>query len=127
MTSLVLVAEDDTLVGMSLEDGFRDAGYDVAGPFPTCAQAMAWLKDHRPSVAVIGTLLQDGTCADLARELRQRGVPFMIYSGHDPSGAAPEFQGVPWITKPARFQALLETARAIQLASLIHPATASPS
>ena len=124
MTNLVLLAEDDAFIGMSLEDGFLDAGYDVAGPFPTCTQAMVWLKGYRPSVSVIDVALKDGTCTALARELRQRGIPFMIYSGHCSSRAAHEFQGVPWIMKPAPFEVLLETATANQLASLIHQTTA---
>ena len=122
--ALLLLAEDETLIGFDLEDAFRAAGYDVAGPFVTCAAAISWLKQHSPTVAVIDNMLQDGPCKDLALELRARGVPFLVYSGREQSAAGPEFAGVPWIVKPARFMTLIDTVQTVLLIDAIDPLNA---
>lgn len=110
MTPTVLIAEDNDLVAFSIEQEFSDARYAVAGPFSTCTTAMGWLSDHTPAIAILDVILDDGPCLGLARELRSRGVPFIIYSGHDPSTAAPEFQDAPWVTKPTGLHILSRTA-----------------
>jgi DNA-binding response OmpR family regulator len=100
---LVLVA-DEVIIGMMLEDELREAGYEVAGPFATCASAIEWLESSTPDVAVLEYMLRDGPCTGLARTLRGRGVPLVIYSASRRSSTkAPEFKGVPWIEKPAPF------------------------
>ena len=40
---LVLVLEDEALIGLNLRDDLQDAGYRVEGPFNTCAAALEWL------------------------------------------------------------------------------------
>jgi DNA-binding response OmpR family regulator len=116
---ILLLAEDDVLIGLHLEDGFRDVGYEVAGPFTTCVAATTWLKSHSPIVALVSYNLQDGPCTDLVRELRGRGIPFAIYSGSLHKTVPPEFQGAPWIDKPASFSLILDTITAVTTASTI--------
>lgn len=111
---MIVLAEDDAVIGLNLEDNFRDVGYDVAGLFSTCSAALEWLKGNSPEVAVIDALLNDGPCSDLARELWRRGIPFVIYSGLDQQVAPPVFRGMPWIEKPAPFSAIFEAVRAVQ-------------
>ena len=48
---------------------------------PSAAEALAWLERDAPSVAILDYSLKDGPCTALARTLRERGVPFIIYSG----------------------------------------------
>lgn len=105
---LVLVA-DEVIIGMMLEDELREAGYEVAGLFATCVAAINWLESSTPDLAVLEYVLRDSHCTKLARVLRQRGVPYMIYSASRRSSTrAPEFKGVPWIEKPAPFARLEE-------------------
>jgi DNA-binding response OmpR family regulator len=125
---MIFLAEDDTLIGLNLEDDFRDVGYDVAGPFSTCAAASEWLKGNSPEVAVIDALLKDGLCCDLARELWRRGIPFVVYSGLDQQAAPPVFRGMPWIAKPAPFRTIFEAVRTVQQSmGRIHVASAATS
>jgi DNA-binding response OmpR family regulator len=106
---LVLVLEDEAAISIELEDELAAAGYGVAGPFATCAKAGEWLESETPDLAVLDTLLTDGSCKDLAAELTRRGVPFVVYSGslHDPN-TTDEFMDAVWIEKPAPFRALLD-------------------
>lgn len=111
-----LIVEDQALIGMSLEAYLEDAGYDVIGPFMRRAQALAWLETDTPELALLDVMLPDGSSVDLAHELRQRGVPFAIYSGLKPATDTPEFQGVPWLEKPMSRVALKEVlARLVPL------------
>src|SRR5215207_7523844 len=65
-----LIAEDQALIGMSLEAYLDDMGFAVAGPFPTQGEALAWLAANEPNLAILDYRLGEGTCADIARELQ---------------------------------------------------------
>jgi DNA-binding NtrC family response regulator len=112
---VVLVAEDEAIIGFELAESLRLEGFEVAGPFDTCASAEAWLRsaDHLQG-AILDNSLRDGPCTVLARDLRSRGIPFVVYSGHSRSQEAPsEFGDAPWVVKPVPFEVLL---RALQTA-----------
>jgi DNA-binding NtrC family response regulator len=97
-----MIVEDQMLIGMSLEAYLEDAGFSVAGPFLSCADALRWLEHNTPQVAVLDVLLKDGTSLLVARELKERHTPFVIYSGLPFTPGLPaELQGVPWLEKPA--------------------------
>ncbi len=104
----ILLAEDSVLIGLELADSLRGEGFEIAGPFTTCSAAEAWLSSHEPMAAILDNTLKDGPCEQLASDLRRRGIPFIVYSGHDQgSEHPPVFQGVPWITKPAASELLV--------------------
>lgn len=71
----VLVTEDDAMIGFDLADALDAAGYRIAGPVDSSADALDWLKTNVPDIAVLDVILKDGSCADIARELRRRGIP----------------------------------------------------
>jgi DNA-binding response OmpR family regulator len=104
---LVLVVEDKIVIALMVEDWLKDAGYRVAGPFATCSAASSWLRAQTPDLAVLDTQLQDGSCQDLARELRDRCVPFVVYSGAI-DDHLPELAGAAWVPKPSSGQDLLD-------------------
>lgn len=98
---LVLVLEDEVLIGINLQDELQEAGYCVAGPFTTCADALDWLRTATPDVAVLDAALKDGSCREIAHELQRRSVPFLIYSGYGEDQALlAKFCHSRWIEKP---------------------------
>jgi DNA-binding response OmpR family regulator len=105
---VVLLAEDEAIIALELEDSLKAAGFDIAGPFSTCADAERWLQSANPEAAVLDSALKDGPCETLARDLKARGVPVVIYSGYakdqDPISSA--WAG-PWLVKPVAFPMLL--------------------
>ena len=106
----VLVVESDAVIGMSLAEDLNDDGFRVAGPF-SCSGALGWLETGRPDLAVLDVDLQSGPCVELARKLRSRGIPFMIFSSHDQSLALEEFRKVPWVPMPAYSKTLTVALR----------------
>src|SRR5918997_4055117 len=98
----VLVAEDEALISVILSGDLRDEGYLIAGPFSREAEALAWLADDTPDLAIVDYMLRDGPCTALVRILRERGVPFVVFSGYARGPDTPqEFDDAPWFDKPA--------------------------
>ena len=105
----VLVVEDEAVIGLVMSEELFDYGYEVAGPFTRCADALAWLEGNSADLAILDFELKDGTCLPLARELHRRGIPFMIFSAGIPAlQDAADLDGVPWIGKPASTETLLD-------------------
>ena len=104
-----LIAEDQALIGMSLEAYLDEMGFAVAGPFARTHEALAWLVTNAPHLAILDYKLGEETCADIARELNARGVPVIVYSGM-PRGSdvPPELQAACWLEKPVPRSALLK-------------------
>ena len=105
-----MIVEDQALIGMSLEAYLEDAGFAVAGPFPSCADALRWLEHNTPQVAVLDVSLRDGTALPIAHALKERNTPFAVYSGLPFTSNRPdELQGVPWLEKPVPREELTAT------------------
>jgi DNA-binding response OmpR family regulator len=107
----VLIAEDQALVSLFIEDELVDAGYAVAGPFASCAGASAWLVDNTPDLAILDHELKDGPCTDVATELRRRSVPFLILTGSRPEDLPEVLRDGPKLLKPdglTRLSVMLE-------------------
>ena len=105
-----MIVEDQALIGMSLEAYLEDAGFSIAGPFLSCADALRWLEHNTPHVAVLDVSLRDGTSLPVAQALKGRNTPFAVYSGLPYTPALPaELQGVPWLEKPIAREELTQT------------------
>jgi DNA-binding response OmpR family regulator len=106
----VLLVEDEALIALALADDLEGKGYDVAGPFHRCGDALDWLGRNTPDLAIIDIHLRDGSSAELACVLRERGIPFIVFSGEKRDGNVPEaFAGARWLSKPVSTRQLLET------------------
>jgi DNA-binding response OmpR family regulator len=106
---VVLVAEDEAIIALELADSLRTAGFEIAGPFATCGDAEKWLTTGKPDAAILDNLLKDGPCDALARDLSARGVPVIMFSGHDELPSAD--WKASWVTKPVAFPVLLDVLR----------------
>jgi DNA-binding NtrC family response regulator len=81
--SLVLVVEDEALIGMDIAAAFREAGAQVLLA-RTLKQALAHAENDPLSGAVIDDSLHDRvTTSDVCAALEKRHIPFIVYSGFD--------------------------------------------
>jgi DNA-binding response OmpR family regulator len=109
-SSLVLLVEDEALIALAVTDDLETAGYAVAGPFHRSSDTLDWLKQQTPDAAIIDIHLRDGSSVELARVLRERGVPFIVFSGDRRDGHSPDaFDRARWLSKPVAARQLLET------------------
>ncbi len=104
----VLVVESNAVIGIDIAEYLEAEGYTVAGPF-ACAGAIQWLGTRTPQAALLDVDLRSGICVDMARELRRRGVPTLVFSAHDQRFALPEFQHMPWVPLPSSSAAIGRT------------------
>lgn len=103
-----LVVEDQTLIAMSIETYLEEAGIAVAA-VGSLIEARTWLEANAADIAIVDFMLKDGSATELAGELNQRAIPFVIYSGYPPRQGIPAvLQGVPWLEKPTSRDDLLK-------------------
>jgi DNA-binding NtrC family response regulator len=103
-TLRVMIVENEAVIGLVLADALKDEGHRIIGPFASQHEALGSLDSSRPDVAILDLTLQDGLCSGLARELRSRHLPFLVYSGHDRERMGmDDLDEAPWIEKPGRW------------------------
>ena len=88
------------MIALLVEDMLVAQGFSILGLFTRNAQALAFLMDHRPDLAIIDFSLADGNAYPLADKLRERRVPFFIISGFTRSAANSTLDGTIWLEKP---------------------------
>jgi CheY-like chemotaxis protein len=115
MSKAVLLVEDVAVTAIAIADALEDAGYSTVGPFASSSEAVAFLKTAKPDFAILDVTLKGGSSVEVARELRRMEVPFLLHTGWMPSDESPsEFDGVPWLEKPVKYDSLLGALRSLE-------------
>jgi DNA-binding NtrC family response regulator len=96
----VLVAEDNAIIAMLMENLLQEAGYDVVGPVPTVLAAFATIHDRPLDAAVLDVSLRDGLAFPVADKLDAAGVPFVLVTGHGAALVPPRYRARPFVSKP---------------------------
>ena len=109
---VVLVLEDEELIGLDVEAALVDAGFKVTLA-RTCTEAANFLHGHRPDVAILDIRLRDGECRMAAQKLLAEGVPFVVHSGILSQDADAVFRSGTFVSKPAGTPDIVEIVRKI--------------
>lgn len=110
----VLVLEDRLMVAMDMSYMLKKMGVDNVQIYPSLAQARRGLKASRPDFALLDISLRDTLSFDFAEELQGANIPFCFASGYTANKTIPEkFQNIRIITKPVKFDVLLEALKEI--------------
>lgn len=98
-----LVLDDEMLIALDVEAMLFDLGYADVMVVPSVGEALDYLNNEKPDVAVIDYHVRGKNCEAVAGALRSLGVPTIIHSGssfdHDYHG--PFFADFPWLAKPS--------------------------
>ena len=106
---IILVVEDEYLIANDTAAALREAGAEVMGPCPDEEAAGRLLDRQRPTHALVDLNLGGGGPRfELARRLREGGVPFVFLTGYDPDVIPPDFDDVTLLCKPITFRAIIE-------------------
>ena len=108
----VLVAEDEALVSMLIEDMLADVGAVVVGPAATLEEALRLAESEAIDLALLDVNLAGKAIFPVADVLRRRGVPFIFASGYGEAGIIEEHRGPPVLQKPFRETDLIRALRA---------------
>lgn len=110
---VILVAEDEFIVGADLCDTVEEAGYVVEGPHPDISSAMLACQKKRPDLAILDVRLQDGAVYPLAEQLMREDVPVIFHSGNVPDDdIASRFPQSKALSKPCPPNRMLDTVAA---------------
>jgi DNA-binding response OmpR family regulator len=108
----VMLVEDEPMIALMVADMVEAQGYCVAGVFRANGEALAFLRTHRPYLAIVDFALRDGAAEPLAKKFKETGTPFCVISGYDRSVAGPLFDDVGWLDKPFSQDQLCSALRA---------------
>ncbi len=100
----ILVVEDNALIVMDISLAFEHTGAELTTT-NTLKHALLLAEHDGLSAAILDHALGDGDCSLLYKRLKERGIPFLIYTGHSSAEAAR--QGVPHVSKPASHEVLV--------------------
>lgn len=110
---VILVAEDEAIIGYDLCDTVEEAGYIVEGPHGDVSSAMRAVQSNRPDLAILDIALGDEMVYPLAERLMEQHVPVIFHSGHvAPEDMLARFPEVRALAKPCPPTAMLENVAA---------------
>lgn len=111
----LLLAEDEPLVAMDLENRLEDFGYRVVTTVDSLDGALQALEQGiLPDIALLDANLQGESSVPAALELHRRGVPTVFITGYDRIDGLPaELANVPKLSKPLLDSALRQTLAAL--------------
>ena len=128
---IILVVEDESIIGLELEGRLQEAGHEVLGPAPTVSNALELAAGKRPDLALVDINLGDGGSGiELARELLERwGTPSLFLSGQTQEARENDDAALGRIGKPFSAAAVLESvevAKALSEGQPVSPTSVPP-
>jgi DNA-binding response OmpR family regulator len=100
----ILVVENELLIALDIVGALQDAGAN-ATMTTTARHAMILAEHDGLAGAIMDHGLTDGDSAAICARLKERGIPYLSYSGYEPvAGADPD---APCITKPVSMSVLM--------------------
>ena len=109
----ILVAEDEFLVYLALEEELRAAGYVVVGPFPSLAATQEAIAREHFDLALLDINMGGEMAWPVADALIAKNIPVIFLSGYG-AGVLPErFLALPRLAKPYDPALLLREIRRV--------------
>jgi DNA-binding response OmpR family regulator len=105
----VLIAEDNRLIAIDLEDALRRAGFDVIVIRESENGAFKLVEHLEFDVAIVSLKSSSGSEHQIAQQIDARNIPFAICTGRSREEVDAQFPGVPIITKPYDWDDLVVT------------------
>lgn len=111
----ILVAEDEPILAMLLEDLLGELGCVVVGPALRLREAEAMARDEAVDGALLDVNMGEGRTFEVARILTGRGIPFCFSTGYGEAGIDAEFRAAPVLQKPYRQADLAEALKCLPM------------
>lgn len=108
----ILIIEDEPLIAMMLEDFLESLGHKVRATCATVAESLEAVGQGGFDLAIVDVNLSGENCWPVARQLREKSIPFLVATGGHVEPPPSEFESVPVLEKPYtvdRVRAALES------------------
>jgi DNA-binding response OmpR family regulator len=100
----ILIVEDEPLIVMDITQALEESGAELTTT-NTLRHALLLVEHDGLSAAILDHALGDGNSSLLYARLKERGIPFLIYSGYEKAKVV--CKEAPHVSKPASNQVLL--------------------
>ncbi|HEY3778658.1 MAG TPA: response regulator [Rhizomicrobium sp.] len=107
----ILVAEDEFLVYLALDEELREAGYAVVGPFASLAETQEAVAREAVDLALLDINMGGEMAWPAADALMARNIPVIFLSGYGPGVLPERYQALPRLAKPFDPRLLLNEIR----------------
>lgn len=95
-----LVAEDETIIAMLLEDVIESCGGIVMATATSCDEARVALSTYKLDAMILDARLRDGSSEDIVTVATGRNVAVLVCTGSAPQALPPAFRNLPVLSKP---------------------------
>jgi DNA-binding response OmpR family regulator len=106
----VLIVEDEPLIALEIAQALRSAGASVLTA-ATLDEGLRLAEQDGVAAAILDLILGANDGAQLCARLRERGIPFVIYSGRTEVPASCKAGAL--VSKPAHPEALLQALASV--------------
>lgn len=103
-----LIIEDEGLIADLIEEIVRRAGHSVWSACGSLDKAEELVGKAGFGAAILDANLRGHSTNAIARQLRQRQIPFVVISGYDRAELQSELARAPFIRKPFQPSELLD-------------------
>jgi CheY-like chemotaxis protein len=94
----ILIVEDEPLIALDIAQAFEPTGAKLTTT-TTLQHGLILAQHDGLSAAILDHVLPDGDCSQLCELLKQRDIPFILYSGF--GACVDACQDAPHLSKPA--------------------------
>lgn len=101
-----LIAEDEAIIAMLLEDVIEQRGGAVLATANACDEAMEALDAHEVDAIILDVHLKGGTSEDVVSVARAKNIPVLVCTGSEAQALSPPFRNLPVLRKPWRSEDL---------------------
>lgn len=109
----VLIAEDEFLVALSLEEDLRGHGCEIIGPFSRLSDARKAAEEQGIDVALLDVNMNGEMAYPVADALSARSIPFIFLSGYGATTFPEQYRNSPRVPKPYDPSMLIKEIRKI--------------
>ena len=106
----ILVVEDEPLIALDISNAFEGTGAQLTTT-NSLKHAKVLVENDGLSAAILDHALSDGDSTSICTRLKERDIPFLMFSGYPPTDNA--CQGAPHLGKPATHEQLLNAVEAL--------------
>ena len=100
----ILIAEDEPLIALTVEDMLDELGYEVAGTVARLDEALAFVQRETIDCALLDVNLGKDRIDPVADLLASKDCPFVFTTGEGRAGVPPAHAGRPCVSKPFRME-----------------------